>query len=231
MLWTEVRAGFGGSGTLADSAKGSGLEYNEEAFREPEPGGHKLSTSNPWRRILAESVAVIASILIAFAIDAAWDGHLEKRELRELLQGLRREMLANQDLVEEAQVSTQQATERLKRFRSGPEEELVQITPADSYDEFYLPFVRGWDAPLQTGFLEATISSGKLAMIPDPITRASLTSLAADIAGLGRLLTELDRMGADAAAVMGEYPGVRQVQEGVEIDPGQVQGLREDARL
>jgi len=42
-----------------------------------------------WRGLLAESVAVVLSILLAFAIDAWWDGRQEKGRERDLLAGLR----------------------------------------------------------------------------------------------------------------------------------------------
>jgi len=187
-----------------------------------------LASASPWRRLLAESFAVIASILVAFAIDAAWDAHQEKQELRQILQGLRTEFLANQDRVQEGKARAGQAMEALTRFRS---EVSPELDVQDSYNELYLPFVRRWDVALQTGFLDATISSGKLPLIPDPGTRASLTSLAADIEDLDRLNGELDRMAAEAAVVMGEYPNVRQLQGGVEIDRDGIRALRQDRRL
>ena len=190
-----------------------------------------MPTSRTWRRVLAESIAVIASILIAFAIDAAWDAHQDREELQGLLEGLRNELVANQDLVQEGKQSTTEAIERLTRFRSDATGEMADIAATNSYLEIYLPFVRGWDVALQTGFLEATVSSGKLSLIPDPTTRASLTSLAAEVEDLDRLNGELDRMGADAAAVMGEYPSVRQLPGAVEIDPDGIPALRRDPRL
>lgn len=56
----------------------------------------------PWLRIGAESVAIIASILIAFALDAWWDG----RELAEredwYLESLEKDFLENRENLEEA---------------------------------------------------------------------------------------------------------------------------------
>jgi len=42
----------------------------------------------PWLRIGAESVAIIGSILLAFAIDAAWDSRLERAEEQAYLAAL-----------------------------------------------------------------------------------------------------------------------------------------------
>lgn len=46
------------------------------------------STGIQWRRLLAESLAVIFSILLAFSIDAWWDSRQEARRERELMAGL-----------------------------------------------------------------------------------------------------------------------------------------------
>ena len=188
-----------------------------------------MASSLPWRRLVAESVAVIASILIAFAIDAAWDARQEKQELRQLLEGLRSELVENQTRARQGIADAAQAMERLTRFRSDSTD--VTGMSGGSYVELYLPLVRGWDVALQTGSLDATISSGKLSLIPDPVTRASLTSLAADIGDIDRLNSELDRMGAEAAAVIGEYPGVRHLRGAVEIDRDGIRALRQDRRL
>ena len=44
--------------------------------------------SLPWGRIFVEAVAVVASILLAFSIDAWWDGQRERNRETDLLQGL-----------------------------------------------------------------------------------------------------------------------------------------------
>ena len=49
-----------------------------------------------WFRIGAEVVAIIASILIAFAIDAWWDGSKERREERDSLEALAEELSDSQ---------------------------------------------------------------------------------------------------------------------------------------
>lgn len=55
----------------------------------------------PWRRLTAESLAVILSILLAFAIDAWWDGHQEDRRARDLMSGLLEEFQSTRPGLEE----------------------------------------------------------------------------------------------------------------------------------
>ena len=46
----------------------------------------------PWFRVGAEAIAVIASILIAFAIDAAWDQRQDNLDLKTDLAALAAEI-------------------------------------------------------------------------------------------------------------------------------------------
>jgi len=47
--------------------------------------------SIPWPRILAEGVAIVVSILLAFGIQAWWEGRQERQDEGEILVGLRTE--------------------------------------------------------------------------------------------------------------------------------------------
>ena len=51
----------------------------------------------PWKRLAAEAIAIVASILLAFAIDAAWDERNERMEEKEVLRSLQLEFEANRD--------------------------------------------------------------------------------------------------------------------------------------
>jgi len=55
-----------------------------------------------WRRLGAEAAAILVSILLAFAIDAAWGMHLDRRREWSYLERLRAEFLENrEDLVQD----------------------------------------------------------------------------------------------------------------------------------
>ena len=186
----------------------------------------------PWRRIIAESVAIVASILVAFALDAAWDSHQDRQARQELLVGLHAEAVVNQELARDANSETLASITRLIKFRSGSSNEWSEFDLGQLLDEVYLPLIRDWAALFQTGFLDATITSGKLALISNPDTRAALTDLSAAVAAADRLTLEMDRTGTDAAAVVGEYSRVRQVGGvGVATDRTGLNELRSDRRL
>ena len=55
----------------------------------------------PWPRILVEGAVIIVSILLAFGIDAWWDGRQELEEEQRLLLALKSEFETNLSKIEE----------------------------------------------------------------------------------------------------------------------------------
>jgi hypothetical protein len=53
-----------------------------------------MKTTIPWARVAAEGVIIVASILLAFAIDAAWESRKEATLRNEAFGDLRRVMLS-----------------------------------------------------------------------------------------------------------------------------------------
>lgn len=60
----------------------------------------KILSAAPWHRIAAESVAVVFSILLAFAIDAWWADRQIQGDVRESLQAIKTELESNLTLVD-----------------------------------------------------------------------------------------------------------------------------------
>lgn len=139
----------------------------------------------PWRRIIVESVAIILSILLAFAIDAGWDTFKEHNQEKAFLASLL-------DDFEETRTRIEASTDRHLRF----------IDSARQLLEFY-----GGDAPdiepdaletmlgavffdwaslyLPSGSRDALFSSGDIEIISNEELRAMLAawpSLVADAA-------------------------------------------------
>ena len=61
--------------------------------------------SIPWLRICAESVAIVGSILLAFAIDAWWDERLERRLEAQQLERQHLELATNIERIDELLIS------------------------------------------------------------------------------------------------------------------------------
>ena len=54
----------------------------------------------PWKRILVEATAIVASILLAFAIDAWWQDRTERIVEVQYLQALREDLLTSLDILD-----------------------------------------------------------------------------------------------------------------------------------
>jgi len=127
-----------------------------------------------WLRIGAESVVIVASILLAFGIDAWWDQRQETNEAQQILLTLHAEF---SDLAGRL--------ERNLEFMSGRMEDSRQLLIAASsqsaasvltMDRYLLSLTRTptFDAP--SGARDAVIASGDLAIIPNSQLRALLAS-------------------------------------------------------
>ena len=61
----------------------------------------------PLKRLLAEGVLIVVSILLAFGIQAWWEGHRERREVEDALVGLRADFERNLTSLAEAREANQ----------------------------------------------------------------------------------------------------------------------------
>jgi len=117
----------------------------------------------PWTRISVEAGAIVASILLAFAIDAWWDGVQERAEEREILSSLCAEFEVNQKVLAR--------TAGIHRRILGAMQEIVSASEMDisvhdeSLDSL---FSQAGGTPHYNpamGALAATISSGRIDLV------------------------------------------------------------------
>ena len=94
----------------------------------------------PWNRILVEGAAIIASILIAFAIDLWWDDRKEfESEIRDLIR-VSAELESNSDKIQNKLQTIAFSIEATSTFISwmGPEPENVEKeTLVEQWDNLY----------------------------------------------------------------------------------------------
>ena len=123
----------------------------------------------PWPRILAEGAAIVVSILLAFAIDAAWQHRGEVAEEREILVGLEAEYVDLRDRLEFWAQMNRQGMSLIERYLSGEARSM-------SRGELEELFVHSMLANVldQGGPLDALLASGRLERIEDRAIRVRL---------------------------------------------------------
>jgi hypothetical protein len=65
-----------------------------------------VNKNRPWSRLIAESLAIIASILVAFAIDAWWQDRQERKDERQYVSSLRQEFSAELESLLDKEICT-----------------------------------------------------------------------------------------------------------------------------
>ena len=115
----------------------------------------------PWKRLVAEGAAIIVSILLAFLIDASWDEARERAEEREILAGLRAELVELQGRLDEWSAFNRTAESLVARAVEAPIGSLSQ-----SHVDSLLTSV--WAVNVIDrggGPLDAVLASGRLELI------------------------------------------------------------------
>lgn len=187
----------------------------------------------PVKRLVAEAVVVVGSILLAFAIDAAWDARQESREALELLRGLEEELETNDQVLAASLEASRAGREQLATFLALSPVEASQVSQQDAMTTVYLPHVRDWSEALSTGFLDATISSGKLSLIRSPEVRASLARFRGEQGNVGEVLAHLDAYNERLAELLATHPELRTrlvTGEG-HLSGSTLRAMREDEEL
>jgi hypothetical protein len=122
----------------------------------------------PWVRLLAETVAIVASILMAFSLDAAWSSHQESRQEALLSERLGEELDANLTSVENRArdlASLQaHAEEMVTLLESAYESEAAPIPDSLLASLFFNPEI----SSLETATAEGLQVTGRVSLFSDP---------------------------------------------------------------
>jgi hypothetical protein len=134
----------------------------------------------PWARHAVEATAIVASILLAFAIDAWWsDREIDQWETAQL-RALRDEFSANLkslDIIVQSHDSTARSLESLiVQIRDTNDATLVTVS-----DAALVPLVAWRTSDISTGTLDSLLSSGKLAEIDNSDIRQSLAAWPSEV--------------------------------------------------
>jgi hypothetical protein len=133
------------------------------------------SAEPPRRRILAEGVAIVVSILLAFAIDAWWDEAGERSRERTVLAGLRGEFDANRGRLA-ANLAQHEGTHEAALTLMEISDSGAPVEPDSMEYLLRRVFVDAYSYNPSGGVLEGLIASGELGLVRDPELRGLLAS-------------------------------------------------------
>ena len=143
--------------------------------------GHQLnsdlamteSQKIPWNRLAVEAVAIVASILLAFAIDAWWTDREFDQWQSAQLGALRDEFSANWEelgvIVRTHDFNARSLESLITQIQGSEDKRLVTVS-----DAALAPLVSWRTSDISTGTLDALLSSGRLADIDNSMIRRAL---------------------------------------------------------
>jgi hypothetical protein len=142
------------------------------------PGQLKpMPTANRYWSLLVEGLAIIASILLAFAIDAWWDNRQFEQDVAEDLVILESELTENMrlaqvqiDMMTRIVAATQALVDALQ---SQPELELIEVSDSTLY---WSVFINPTFDP-SLGGIDAWIAAGRMRGIDSPLLRQQLAGI------------------------------------------------------
>lgn len=181
--WREVRA----PDAEADAVEIAAIPLPSH-MDSPDTPPPSLQSQIPWRRFLTEGAVIVGSILLAFAIDAWWDGRVKARDTHLALQAVEDELAENLAYFEAAEAVYREAA------RAGGD--LLRLTgpaPTDVDGERVSVLIGDlWRGPVldppSTGALTTLISTGSIARVRDPALRQELAQWPDGLARLQTLM-------------------------------------------
>jgi hypothetical protein len=133
----------------------------------------------PWPRIAVEAAAIVASILLAFAIDAWWDDSKEQKAEADHLARVLAELENNSDVIEEKLDTISSAITATSEFMSwmGPEPEPVQ--PEVFFDRWGTLYSIGFFA-LTRSAAQDYLAAGQIATVHHTDVRNAISNWYSD---------------------------------------------------
>ena len=126
-----------------------------------------------WQPRLIEGTVIVASILLAFGIDAWWERRNELAEEQRYLAGLEAEFTDNVKTVEFVIARHELFSERFDQLALMSNEEIMALE-ADSIDEFMRGMMQYMTFEPSGGSLSSLLSAGRLGIIQDNALRDEL---------------------------------------------------------
>jgi len=134
----------------------------------------------PWPRLIAESSAVVISILLAFSIDAWWTERQENVREEHQIQALITEFEGNRSILDFDLDRLRDITSNLEKLTNTLSSVSVGNDVAVS-GRYFWSVRQGGIVDLSTGTLDAMISSGDLGLLQNESLRSALSEWSAKL--------------------------------------------------
>ena len=125
----------------------------------------------PWKRLYVEAAAIVASILLAFAIDAWWADRLERREMVIVLDRLSAEFESNYTMLSDFQEQCRTQCRAAQASDSTYLEILAALDDGAEYvdveDEMLATLMATPTFEAETPVLDGLVRSGRIQLIDD----------------------------------------------------------------
>ncbi len=192
----------------------------------------------PWTTIAVEAVAVVMSILLAFAIDAWWTERKENEVEHIALLALHDDFMASQKQMARVLLSLDSAQTDFALFRSATTAELTENDP-DKNIRFLSAIVMNHTFDPVTATLDALANDGRLGLIGDTQLLAQLSSWQRELDNIEDISFELRAESVRVRRAMERHGGPFARWRRKANDPGVFQwadgetmaNLRRDAEL
>jgi len=189
----------------------------------------------PWKRLAVEAAAIIASILLAFSIDAWWDDFQERKRSQILLIDLEAAFSENVTLLEENIVLVTRYQENLKLFIEVEPPDVKQIPPEltfETLESIWRPIT----TPNNNTLLVAKLDSGAANLSEYRGLQNAIAQWRGEVYELDERRVQLAAAESDALRVIGHHSEVRAAWTSMESGVPNLTGdmmrrAREDEQL
>ena len=188
-----------------------------------------------WKRLSIEAAAIVASILLAFAIDAWWDESQQRQHLQSVLTGLEAAFSENVTLIDENIELVIRYQEILQGFIEMAPGDAAQIPPELTFDTLQSIW-RPITTANNNSLLIATLDSENLTALDLPALQDMIARWRTQVNELRERTEQLVASEQEALLVFGRHPEIGVVWVQTKFDSQQFSGdlmrsVREDEEL
>jgi len=159
----------------------------------------------PWKRISVEAAAIVASILLAFAIDAWWDDSQQDRRLLNNLNSLRAGFSSSLDLLDANLEMVKASQVLVMRFLNMEPEDVASISAVNRH-ETLIGIWRPRTMSLNNSLLEVMLDAEGLNSLGNPALQEGITHWRDNVAELDELKAALADSQRQILLAIGHYP-------------------------